>query len=615
MSSSDGLIGRLSDPVDEKRDHILGPNSAPITLVEYGSYDCSHCRVANAHIAEARNRLGDRLRYVFRHRPIPDSELALRASELAEAIPDKSRFWEAHTALMTRSEELTEDDLQTVARDFGVDELAGSSSQTRQASAREHVTEDIKSAFHSGVAFTPSFFINGQRYDGPWDSSSFYDALQGTVGHRLRSAALRFANWAPSTGLLLLLFTVLAVVVTNTEFGPAFTRLWETKLGFTWGADGFALSLLQWVNDGLLTIFFLVVGLEIKREFTIGSLAQRRYAALPIAAAIGGMVVPVALYAAIVPAGPWSIGWGVSMATDTAFAVALIAMMGHRVPVELRVFLTAAAIVDDIGSIIVVALFYSGHLHVTALLGAAGVVALLAGLNRAGVYRVAPYALLGIVLWALVHEGGLHATLAGVLLALFIPTRPPPDFRALMTQADTILKTEHRHQQENALHHGPSEAALIALDAIHDRIESPADRVLRHVALRSSYVVLPIFALANAGVVISTDVIEGRSGLMLAIAVGLFLGKPLGFIAASWAAVKLGWAVKPSAYSWRHLSGAGTLAGIGFTMSLFIASQAYPLPEDFAAAKLAIFAASVVAAIAGVAVLWGAPRADAGPHP
>jgi NhaA family Na+:H+ antiporter len=331
---------------------------------------------------------------------------------------------------------------------------------------------------------------------------------------------------------------------------------------------------------------------------------------LPIAAAAGGMIVPALIYVSLVPGGAWAHGWGVPMATDTAFAVALIAIMGARVPVELRIFLTAAAIVDDIGAIIVVAIFYSDALNLPALLGALGTVGFLGLLNRWGVYRVTPYVLTGIVLWIFVHAGGLHATLAGVLLAAFIPTRPPPDYRALVAQAEAILVTEASHGGEQ-FRYGPSEPALREMDAIHDRLESPADRLLRQVAPRSSFLVLPIFALANAGVVIATDVLTGHGMLMAAIICGLAVGKPAGFLLASWLAVKAGIAEKPSAYSWPQLAGAGALAGIGFTMSLFIAGQAFPVESDFAAAKIAVFAASMISAIAGVAVLWNAGRAAA----
>ena len=596
------MNNRLDRPVDPVRDHIVGAQTAAITLVEYGSYDCPHCRAANGRITEVREQLGERVRYVFRHRPITNSELARRAADLVEQATTPDQFWSAHVTLMTRSRTLTEDDLRAVAEDLRLPDPA----QDAAPAAQARVDADMASATASGVRFTPTFFINSQRYDGPWDEASFTDAMLGSLGHRVRTAALGFASWAPSTGVMLLLATLLAIVLTNSAAGPAFEAFWRTPVGLAFGDAAFRMSLVQWVNDALLTVFFLVVGLEIKREFTVGHLATRRSAALPIAAAVGGMVVPALIYVLLVPAGSWQIGWGVPMATDTAFAVALIAIMGARVPVELRIFLTAAAIVDDIGAIVVVAIFYSGALNLVALAGALAAVGFLVLLNRSGVYRVWPYVGVGIVLWICVHSGGLHATLAGVLLAAFIPTRPPPDYRALIAQADAILTEEARHGGEQ-FRHGPSAPALRELDAIHDRLESPADRLLRNVAPRSSYLVLPIFALANAGVVLGAEMLGGHGMLMAAIVAGLMVGKPVGFILASWLAVKLGFAEKPAAYSWRQLAGAGAMAGIGFTMSLFIAGQAFPVAADFASAKIAVFAASALSAIIGMTVLWGAP--------
>ena len=355
----------------------------------------------------------------------------------------------------------------------------------------------------------------------------------------------------------------------------------------------------------LLTIFFLVVGLEIKREFTVRHLSTRRLAAMPIAASLGGMIVPAAIYLLLIPAGAWTRGWGVPIGTDTAFAVALIATMGQRVPIELRIFLTAAAIVDDIGAILIVAIFYSDGLSYAWLGASLLVVGILAVLNRIAVYRVAPYAFLGLLLWFCIHEGGVHATLAGVLLALFIPTRPPPDYQTLMAQADAILAHETRRGPEE-MRHILSSRAMRAMDAIYDRLEAPAARLLRHVEVRSSYLVLPIFAFANAGVTISPALFEGR-GAHARDRGGLVLGKPWA-ACASYVAVRIGLAVKPEAYSWEQVLGAGCLAGIGFTMSLFIAGQSFPIAADYDAAKVAIFIASVLAAALGVAVLWWAAR-------
>ena len=603
---------RLDRPVDPEQDHILGPTEATLTLLEYGSYDCPHCRAANKVIARTRDRFGEQMRYVFRHRPIANSELARRAAELVEQVAPEN-FWDAHMLLMSRSHALHESDLEAVAARFGI-ALPGDDSpgalQVRQH-ARERVEADEHSAHASGVSFTPTFFINGRRYLGSWDESALGDALLGSLGHRMLSSAIAFASWAPSAGLLLVLASVIAVGLTNSQWGQAFAAFWQLPAGFSIGDAAFRMSLLHWVSDGLLTVFFLVVGLEIKREFTVGHLATRRSAALPIAAAIGGMVVPALLYLLIVPTGAWARGWGIPMATDTAFAIALIAMLGRRVPVELRIFLTAAAIVDDIGAILVVAVFYSEGLQWGWLLAGLGVIGALWVLNRIRVYRAAPYLLAGLVLWGCIYAGGVHATLAGVVLAMFIPTRPPANYEALMAQADAILRDEAGHGGE-ALRSGPSEPAMHALDAIHDRIESPAARMLRLAGGRSSYIVLPLFALANAGVVLGANVVDGHAPLMLAIIVALAVGKPVGMLALSVIAVRMGIATKPDAYSWGQVAGAGALAGIGFTMSLLIAGEAFADPSDYAAAKIAVFAASILAAVIGTAILWREGRSSPG---
>ena len=589
-----------------EREHALGADDADITLVEYGSYHCPYCKGAHDVVSNLRDRFGDRLRYVFRHRPITGDERALRAAELAEyAHESAGRFWEAHDALMQRGAGLAESDLEEVAEQLGLDR----GDQQAWSRARERVREDRESARRHGVTSTPTFLINGRRYEGAWDEQTLAEALRGSLGHRFQAAALDFARWAPSTGLLLLLMTLLAVALDNSRFGAAFDALWRMPVGLAAGDGAFRLPLREWINDGLLTVFFLVVGLEIKREFTVGRLASKRAAALPFAAAVGGMALPATIYLTLAPAAA-SHGWAIPTTTDTAFAVALIALLGRRVPVELRIFLTAAVIVDDLAAIVIVALFYSAELHAAPALGAVALVALLWFLNRAGVYRPLPYGLVGIALWACLHAAGLHATLAGVVLAVFTPTRPPANLAALMAQAESVLHEEMHRAGERVMRHGPSEPTLRALDAIHDRIESPADKLLRGVEPWSSYVVLPLFALANAGIVLSADIVAGHERLILAIVLGLVLGKPAGMLLTAFLAVRLGIAMKPEAYSWRQLAGAGALAGVGFTMSLYIAAKAFPDPQDFAAAKLAVFIASLAAGAIGTALLASAAKVD-----
>jgi NhaA family Na+:H+ antiporter len=597
----DMRLEKLDPPIDLDHDHVLGPADAELTLVEYGSYACRPCHAVHEVIEGLRSRFGERMRYVFRHLPVAGSEDAVRASELAEyAAETTGQFWEVHEALMERGPAFSAGDFGRIAREFNLPSTAAHEAALAAAQAR--VREDVESARRSGARVTPTFFINGSRYAGAWDESSLADAMLGPLGHRIQAAAFEFVRWGPSSGLLLGLATALALVLSNSHVGPAFLSWWDTRLGFRWGASTFALTLLDWVNHGLLTIFFIVVGLEIKREFTVGHLASFRSGALPVIASLGGIALPAIIYASIAPP-HLTHGWGIPIGTDTAFAVALIVLLGDRVPIELRVFLTAAVIIDDIVAIVVIALFYTGDIATVYLIAGAAVVLLLIVLNRIGVYGALPYAVCGIVLWFFLHEAGLHATLAGVILAVLIPTRPPANLNALLAQAATVIHEEDLHRGE-AMRPGPSEPALRALDTIHARIESPADKLLRSVEPWSSYVVLPIFALANAGVAWSADVFQEHGRLISAITLGLVVGKSTGIVTAAWLAVRSGIAVKPEAYSWRQLIGAGALGGIGFTMSLFIAGQAFPNPTDYAAAKIAIFIASLIAAVLGTIILY-----------
>lgn len=602
MTSPSGTATRLTPPVQGGRDHCLGSDTADLTLVEYGSFDCPYCQGAHEVVANLRDRFGERLRYVFRHRPITGDARARAAAELVEyAHESAGDYWQAHDELMTKGTRLTDDDLEALPLTHQLPERGGGGAGAWER-ARAKVAEDVASAAASGAMVSPTFFINGRRYEGPWDESTLVEALSGTLGHRMQSAALDFARWAPSTGLLLLAATLLAVGLANSPWGPDIEAGWLMPAGFELGQTAWRLPLRELINDGLLTIFFLVVGLEIKRELTVGRLASRRAAALPLAAAAGGMLAPALIYLALAPSGLGH-GWAIPTTTDTAFAVALIALLGSRVPVELRIFLTAAVIVDDLVAIAVVAVFYSGHLDVVYTAAAAGVTALLVLVNRSGIYRVLPYALMGVILWICLHRSGLHATLAGVVLAMATPTRPPANLRVLMAQAESVISAELGRSGERVLKHGPSEPALRALDAIHDRIESPADKLLRSIEPWSSYGILPLFALANAGLVLSPSLFEGHMGVALAVACGLVIGKPLGMLGGAAIAVRLGIAAKPEAYSWRQLAGAAALAGIGFTMSLYIAAKAFDDPATFAAAKIGVFVASIVAGVVGVALL------------
>jgi NhaA family Na+:H+ antiporter len=600
---------KLDRSVSPDRDHVLGNPGAAMTLVEYGSYTCPYCHAVHDIIGRLRDRFGDRMRYVFRQLPTAgrraDAERAARFAEYASETT--GRFWPIHDALMRHLPTFEPHEIDEIAARFGVPAPDANEDAWRRAAAR--VEADHRSAERSGALVTPTFFINGRRYEGAWDESSLAEAMLGSLGHRLQAASLDFVRWGPSTGVLLVLASVIAVALTNSRFGPAFTAIWRVPVELRLGDHALRYPLIDWINDGLLSIFFLVVGLEVKRELSVGRLASRQTAMLPIAAAFGGMIAPAIIYLLIIPPGPLTAGWGMTMTTDTAFAVAVMVLLGDRVPVDLRIFLTAAVIMDDLVAIVIIALFYSGAVHLWYLGASALLVGLLVLLNRSNIYRPLPYVGLGLVLWVFLEDAGLHATLAGVILAIVTPARPPANLEGLMNQAQLVIEAETSDAAEGTMRHGPSAPAMRALDAIHDRIESPTDRMLRTVEPWSSYLVLPIFALANAGVAWSTEIVVGHERMVLAIVLGLVLGKPIGILLGSIAAVRLRIARKPSAYTWPQLGGAGVLAGIGFTMSLFIASQAFPVAADFNAAKIAIFMASLIAGTAGVLILWrAAPR-------
>jgi NhaA family Na+:H+ antiporter len=370
-----------------------------------------------------------------------------------------------------------------------------------------------------------------------------------------------FTKIEASGGILLLAFAVAALIWANSPFGQSYVDLWHVKVTVGGGALRLEKDLLHWINDGLMAVFFLLVGMELKRELMDGELASPRKAALPIFAAVGGMVVPAAFYLALNLGGPGEAGWGIPMATDIAFALAVLAALGSRVPTALKIFLTALAIVDDLGAILVIALFYSGTLKGSALGVGAMAVGALFLLNRAGFRRFLPYGVLGLVLWVAVLKSGVHATVAGVLLAFTIPANE--------------VGEEHHSPLEHLEH------------ALHPWV---------------AYMILPIFALANAGVTFG-GTSGGAQAVTMGIILGLVLGKPIGVLVFSWIATRMGMAELPERVSWRDILGVGFLAGIGFTMSLFIAGLAFPEPEFLSASKVGILAASVAAAVLGVGLM------------
>jgi NhaA family Na+:H+ antiporter len=424
-----------------------------------------------------------------------------------------------------------------------------------------------------------------------------------------------FADKASSGGILLIAATVVALAWANSPWDDTYFELWQTKL--TVGLEGFSLTkdLTHWINDGLMAIFFLVVGLEIKREILVGELSSPRQATLPIAAALGGAVVPAAIYIAINAGGEGASGWGIPMATDIAFALGVLALLGERAPISLKVFLTALAIVDDIVAVTVIALFYTSEISWDALAVGAAFLLALVGANLAGVGKPLVYGLLGIGLWLALLESGVHATIAGVLLAVTVPASSFIDTGEFLKRSRGLLDHFERagDRGDRVLSNEERQAVLHALNDATEKLEPPLQEMEHALHPWVVFLIMPLFALANAGVPLGEGIAEAlTSPVALGIVAGLVLGKQLGITLLAWLAVRTGLSELPDGITWRHVYGAGWLAGIGFTMSLFISDLAFSDGSLLETAKLGILAASLIAGVVGWAILRGAgaPRAD-----
>jgi NhaA family Na+:H+ antiporter len=423
---------------------------------------------------------------------------------------------------------------------------------------------------------------------------------------RILTPTQKFIHTSAAGGIVLMVATVLALILANSPLTDEYAALLHAHLSIALGPFQIDESLLHWINDGLMAIFFFVVGLEIKREVRAGELSDLRAALLPIFAALGGVAVPALLYVAFNQNGPGAAGWGIPMATDIAFALGVLALLGRRVPFGLKVFLTAVAIVDDLIAVLVIAFFYSSGISWLALgIGFAVLAVLLLG-NVFGIRLTLFYTALGVVVWLAFLQSGIHATIAGVLVAFTVPARTriePADF---MERASRLL---HRFQQSSLepnimLIDEGQQSAVLELEEACEDVQAPLQKLEHSLHTWVQFGIIPIFALANAGVALSLSSLVGDTTLVaLGIVVGLVLGKPLGILAGCWLAVRMGLSALPAGVQWPHMVGVGFLAGIGFTMSLFIASLGLGESTLLEAAKLGILGASLIAGSIGYVLL------------
>ena len=431
------------------------------------------------------------------------------------------------------------------------------------------------------------------------------DGLQRSGGELPREAAdrftrpfARFLKIEAATGVLLAVAACAALVLSNSPWSQAFLTFWETPLGFRFGTLDFSRPLRHWFNDGPMTLFFFVVPLELKRALVRGELRSFRMAAFSFAGAVGGMALPAGLYLALMHGKPGAHGWGTVMATDTAFVMGALALLGARIPGSLRLFLLSLAIFDDVGAIVIVAVGYGEHLSWPALAGAAACMAVIFGAARIGIRAVPFYVLFGAGMWLAFDASGLHPTVAGVVLGLMTPTKEWVNNERLHAIFRRVLA--HPTGDETSSNaQGRAElrrAGVAAREAL-----SPVERLELKLHPWSGFVIMPTFALANAGVILSWEGIADP--IATAVVAGLVLGKPLGVLGMSWLATRTGLATRPSSLKWSVLAAGSVLTGIGFTMSLFIAGLAFGATPSLIAAKTGILASSILAGVCGVLAL------------
>ena len=416
----------------------------------------------------------------------------------------------------------------------------------------------------------------------------------------------RFLHSEVAGSVVLLACTILALIWANSPAADSYHQLTQTYVGISWGDHGFKLSLQHWINDLLMAVFFFVVGLEIKREMVLGELSSFKQAILPVTAAIGGMIVPAAIYLMFNVGGDGEAGWGIPMATDIAFALGILAIFGKRVPLGLKIFLTALAIADDMGAVLVIALFYTEKVNLSALIVAAVFLFLLLAAAKANVRRVGVYVFLLLGVWLAVFASGVHATVAGILVAMVVPVRARLDPHQFVE----MLKTSWRKlenstlTQESMVSNSEQYEALRTIDLAATDMLPPGLVLERYLHLGQAFLILPLFAFFNAGVTIGGDIFQTLANpVSLGIVLGLVLGKQIGVFLFSWLAIKSGRAALPSGVTWGQIWGASCLAGVGFTMSLFISELAFKDPDIVSEAKIGILAASLVAGIMGYLVL------------
>ncbi|MGH7024953.1 MAG: Na+/H+ antiporter NhaA [Caulobacteraceae bacterium] len=617
MSSETGEH-RLLRPIDIERDHIRGGSvrNRRVTVLIYGDYLCPYCRRLRLVLDRLRQALGERMAYVFRHFPNEQAHPGAMLMSLgAEAAGEQGRFWEMHDALYAREPPLNRTVLLEIAASLGLDRERFER-DLDNPSLRERVGGDLAAGRRNGVTATPTIFIDGMRYDGAWDFYSMLEALERPVGARVQRTARAFANLPASAGLALLAAAAVALILANSPLAPLYRQFVTARLGIGPTSGVLSLSVADWCAEGLLSIFFLILGLEIRREARAGSFVDRRAAVAPLLAAAGGAAASALVYLIFNP-GPSAPGWSTPVDTGIPFTLGVLAVFGGRASPRLKLFVATYGVAEDVITLIILAVCYPRAVHAVWLLAAAAAIGSMATLNRWRFYAAWPYLVAAVGLWLSLHFAGVSGAISGIVLAAFLPPRPAPAAGPLLAQAASALaELEHAEHERGRAGREPGgldrepvwDWASRNLSAAAGRLLSPAERAERAIAPWSSYMALPLFAFTAAGVPIAANLgVPNASRVLIGVALGLAVGKPIGIVLATWLGAKAKVATFPADAAPLAFLGAALLCGIGDPLAFLVADHAFHGGPYSDLAKIGVLAGSALAVTIGALALAFSP--------
>ncbi len=554
-------------------------------------------------LRQSLEKLGESIHFSYKYCPdLEENPLALNAAKAIVAAEKQHRSEEVYQLIAGSEQAYTELFIFETATALGLD-MVRFKKDFQSDDTLSRVRRDIEDAKNCGLLVFPGLTIDGAPYNGAWDDESLFAAIEKRGTKTIKIAIESFFHWGASAAAVLIIATFAALLMVNIGYDTLYEHWRHTKMGLVFGDGGLLLPLEVWINDFLMAIFFLMIGLEIKKEVLDGELSDIKRAAMPVIGALGGMLVPALIYVLINLGVPTLTGWGIPMATDIAFTLGLMALLGNRVPLALKIFISALAVADDLGAIIVIALFYGHGFHWTPFIAALVIIGIMIFLNKRRIYAIPVYVGLGLLLWYCIFESGLHATLAGVITAILIPTRGSADLPLIARQTAIIFDREISKIKDSSNGHAQvGHGSLQVLRSAVERLKEPSDYLMHSLEKVVNFFILPLFAFFNTGILLSGSELDLLAPGSLGILAGLTIGKPLGIVGACWIASRLKIAQLSSEIDWKQLIGASTLAGVGFTMSIVVASSAFR-EELLTSSKISILIASTLSALIGLMVL------------